>query len=410
MSISIDTSCLFDGTLGYDLKNKTEYKKNLKKCIIAAEKLNLEIEKKSNPIINSFDLVYQNTIKKKRDQIQAKKKKLVIGLGGSSAGAKAINGYLGYNIDFFDNYDPSYVSNFLQQNDLSNFTIYIISKSGNTFETLALLNLVYQHLVKKNKTKEINNNICVIAEDSNNILLNFAKKNSIRVIFHNPYIGGRFSVFSETAMTLFETSPQIVTCSTERVVKRLKENNLEDSMNPTINAAVLLSLKEINNLNFNVNLLYEYSLKNFSYWFHQLYAESLGKNNFSLTPMTSICPKDHHSMMQLYLDGPKDKFFNIYSPPDEIHYEEFLKENFYNIENYTPFGLLEKQFKSVREVFFEKQIPHRVIFLKDHKNPLNLIELFSYFLLETILIGKIIGINPYDQPAVELVKKKIFKD
>ena len=76
MNISIDTSCLFDGTLGYDLKNKAEYKKNLKKCIIAAEKLNLEIEKKSNPIINSFDLVYQNTIKKKRDQIQAKKKKI----------------------------------------------------------------------------------------------------------------------------------------------------------------------------------------------------------------------------------------------------------------------------------------------------------------------------------------------
>jgi len=70
-------------------------------------------------------------------------------LGGSSAGAKAINGYLGYDFYFFDNYDPRYLSNFLQQNDLSDFTIYVISKSGNTFETLALFNLVYQHLLQK---------------------------------------------------------------------------------------------------------------------------------------------------------------------------------------------------------------------------------------------------------------------
>ena len=412
MNISIDTSCLFDGTLGYDLKNKAEYKKNLKKCIIAAEKLNLEIEKKSNPIINSFDLVYQNTIKKKRDQIQAKKKKLVIGLGGSSAGAKAINGYLGYNIDFFDNYDPSYVSNFLQQNDLSNFTIYIISKSGNTFETLALLNLVYQHLVKKNKTKEINNNICVIAEDSNNILLNFAKKNSIRVIFHNPYIGGRFSVFSETAMTLFETSPQIVTCSTERVVKRLKENNLEDSMNPTINAAVLLSLKEINNLNFNVNLLYEYSLKNFSYWFHQLFAESLGKNNIGLTPLTSICPKDHHSMMQLYLDGPKDKFFNIYAPSDEVYFKEFAKLELGPIEKKSPKNLIKSQFLGLVQTFREKKIPFKIIQM-NHQQSFrleNILELLAYNILETIILGYAQNIDPYNQPAVEQIKINTFKD
>jgi glucose-6-phosphate isomerase len=114
-------------------------------------------------------------------------------------------------------------------------------------------------------------------------------------------------------------------------------------------------------------------------------------------------------MMQLYLDGPKDKFFNIFSPPDQSYFKEFKKEGFFNIENYTPSGLLKKQFESVIEVFREKKIFHRIIYLKNHDDPLNLIELFSYFILETILLGKVLDINPYDQPAVQLIKEKIFK-
>src|SRR6056300_1055535 len=409
MNISYDLSCLFDGSLGYDLKKKDEYKKNLEKFIFASKKLSSKIEQRTNSIISSFELNYKKQIQIQKDKIKKKKNKLIIGLGGSSAGAKAINGYLGHDFYFFDNYDPKYLSNFLQQNDLSDFTIYVISKSGNTFETLALFNLVYQHLLQKNKSQEINKNINFIIEENNNILFNFAKKNSIQVVFHNTNIGGRFSVFSETAMSLFDFSPNIIGDSTARVVKKLKENNLEDSMNPAVNAAVLLSLKEINNLNFNINLLYEYSLKNFSYWFHQLFAESLGKNENALTPMTSICPKDHHSMMQLYIDGPRDKFFNIYEPNSESYFKEFKKEGFFNIENYTPSGLLQKQFESVIEVFREKKIFHRIIQLKNHDDPLNLIELFSYFILETILLGKVLDINPYDQPAVQLIKEKIFK-
>ena len=176
MNISFDLSCFFDGSLGYNLKARKEYKKNLEKCIIAGEKLNLEVEKKSNPIINSFEQSYQNKIKLEKGKIKKKKNKLIIGLGGSSAGAKAINQYLGCNFYFFDNYDPAYIYNFLHHHDLNEFNIYVISKSGNTFETLALFNLVYQHQLKKNKSQEINKNINFIIEENNNILFNFAKK------------------------------------------------------------------------------------------------------------------------------------------------------------------------------------------------------------------------------------------
>ena len=354
MNISFDLSCLFDGSLGYDLKKKDEYKKNLEKCIFASEKLTSEVEQKTNSIINSFELNYQKQIQIQKDKIKKKKNKLIIGLGGSSAGAKAINGYLGHDFYFFDNYDPRYLSNFLQQNDLSDFTIYVISKSGNTFETLALFNLVYQHLLQKNNSQEINKNIYFIIE----------------------------------------------------------ENNLEDSMNPAVNAAVLLSLKEINNLNFNINLLYEYSLKNFSYWFHQLFAESLGKNNIGLTPLTSICPKDHHSMMQLYLDGPKDKFFNIYVPSDEVYFEEFAKFELGPIEKKSPEKLIKSQFLGLVQTFREKKVPFKIIQM-NHQQPFrleNILELLTYNILETIILGYAQNIDPYNQPAVEQIKINTFKD
>ena len=318
---------------------------------------------------------------------------------------------MGYNFYFFDNFDPEYIYNFLQNNELSTFNIYVISKSGNTFETLAILNLVYQHLLKKNEILEVKDSIYCITEDSDNILFNFAKKNAIKTIFHNPDIGGRFSVFSETAMSLFDFNPNIVSQSTNKILGKLKENNLEDTINPILNAAILLSIQEINNLSFNINLLYEYSLKNFSYWFHQLFAESLGKNKNALTPMTSICPKDHHSMMQLYIDGPKDKFFNIYEPSSQSHFDTFANLQLGEIENKTPNNLLKSQFLGLVQTFKEKKIPFKTIRM-NHENSFrmeNIIQLFSYNILETIILGYAQNINPYDQPAVEQIKINTFK-
>ncbi len=411
MNISFDLNCFFDGSLGYDLKTRKEYKKNLEKCIAAGEKLNSEVGKKTNSIINSFEQSYQNKIKLEKDKIKNKKNKLIIGLGGSSAGAKAINQYLGYNFYFFDNYDPAYIYNFLHLHDLNEFNIYVISKSGNTFETLAIFNLVYQHLIKKNKIQEINDNICCITENSDNALFNFAKKNSIKILSHNPDIGGRFSVFSETAMSLFDINPNIVAECTGKIINKLKDNNLEDTLNPVVNAAILLSIQEINNLNFNINLLYEYSLKNFSYWFHQLFAESLGKNENALTPMTSICPKDHHSMMQLYIDGPRDKFFNIYEPSSESHFDKFAKFELGKIENKSPSNLLKSQFLGLVQTFREKKIPFKIISINHSKSSRleSILQLLSYNILETIILGYAQNIDPYDQPAVEQIKLNTFK-
>ena len=410
MNTSINLDCFFDGTLGYDFRTTEEYRKNLEKCQKASEKLILEVKNKSNEVINSFSLDYQKKIKLQKATTVVKTNMLVIGLGGSSAGAKAIGVYLDVGIYFFDNYDPKYMSAFFKNHNLKDFIIYVISKSGSTFETLAMLNLTYQHLLTISSAEEIKHNIITITEDSDNLLNNFAKKNDLKVIAHNKEIGGRFSVFSETSMTLFDLGASQVSASAESVVLKLTEKNLEDHNNPAVNAAVILTLQKTNDIKFNTNLLYDYSLKNYSYWFHQLFAESLGKNKDAITPMTSICPKDHHSMMQLFIDGPRDKLFNIYPPLENKFFEKFSPLNLGIVEQKSPEKLLKSQYLGLLKTFKNQKIPHRVI--KCSSNPAdkvgNILELFAYNILETIILGYAQNINPYDQPAVEEIKLNTF--
>ena len=405
--ISFNNSFFFDKK-GLNLDKNTKYKKNIDLAISSSDKILEEFADGSNEILQSFTENYQKKIRGIRKKISYQnKKKIVIGLGGSSSGAKALSFYINNETIFFDNLDYSYFKNFFLQNKVSDYFFFIISKSGDTFETLALLNLL---ILENNKIKNNNifDSILIITENRENALRLFAQKNNIQIIEHNKNIGGRFSILSETGMLpILEGDKIIVEKGSEKFIKLL--NNAIDDLSPIKNAAILLTCLDEMKLNMYCNLLYNYRLKHFSYWFHQLHAESLGKHGKGMTPVTSICPKDHHSMMQLYLDGPRDKFFNIFSPPDEVYYDSFIKQNFVSIESYSPSALLEKQFKSVIDVFYDKKIPHRVINISNHKDPLNLIELFSYFILETILLGKMIGIDPYNQPAVQLIKDKIFK-
>jgi len=407
MSLDINLEYFFDGSMGYNLKSTEEYKKNIELCSNASEKVSKEIKEQSNEIFNSFTFSYQNSTKLIRDKIIKKKYQLVVGMGGSSAGAKAINMRIEGNIFFLDNYDPTYLQNFFKDYNIKDFTIYVISKSGSTFETLAICNLIFQHLLKISTIEEIIKHVIIITEESKSLLSDFAKKNNLQVIHHNKKIGGRFSVFSETAMILFDFDSDTISNSAQSIVLKLTGNNLEDDTNPVVNAAVILTLQERYGINYNINLLYDYTLKNYSYWFHQLFAESLGKNEKALTPMTSICPKDHHSLMQLFIDGSKNKLFNIYQPLLMEDSLKFSPLGLGSVETVTPNKLLESQYLSVIKTFKNLKIPHRLVTSTGDKIS-NIFELFSYNILETVVLGYAQNLNPYDQPAVEQIKINTF--
>ena len=407
MSLDINLEYFFDGSMGYNLKSTEEYKKNIELCSNASEKVSKEIKEQSNEIFNSFTFSYQNSTKLIRDKIIKKKYQLVVGMGGSSAGAKAINMRIEGNVFFLDNYDPTYLQNFFKDYNIKDFTIYVISKSGSTFETLAMCNLIFQHLLKISTIEEIIKHVIIITEESKSLLSDFAKKNNLQIIHHNKKIGGRFSVFSETAMILFDFDSDTISNSAQSIVLKLTGKNLEDDTNPVVNAAVILTLQERYGINYNINLLYDYTLKNYSYWFHQLFAESLGKNEKALTPMTSICPKDHHSLMQLFIDGSKNKLFNIYQPLLMEDSLKFSPLGLGRVETVTPNKLLESQYLSVIKTFKNLKIPHRLVTSTGDKIS-NIFELFSYNILETVVLGYAQNLNPYDQPAVEQIKINTF--
>ena len=404
--INLDNSFFFDKK-GFDFNNHEQFVKNLDKTKEISDQLLKEYDAGENEVIESFTKKYQSKIRKLKHEIDIKnKKKVVIGLGGSSSGAKALSFYIDGEIIFFDNLDYEYFINFFKKKNFKDYIYFVISKSGDTFETLAILNILIKEYKDNNLSNYLFESMVIITENKDSILNKFAIKNKIKCIEHNPNIGGRFSILSETGILPFLDLDLKVEEGSEKYIALLNEDN---DQSPTRNVAILVTLIKEMKLSIYCNLIYNYRLKHFSYWFHQLHAESLGKQNLGMTPITSICPKDHHSMMQLYLDGPNNKMFNIFSPQDESYIDHFIDEGFTNIEHLTPLELLKKQFNSVIEVYKEKKIPHRVIKISDHRNPLNLIELFSYFILETILLGKVMGINPYDQPSVQLIKNKILK-
>ena len=135
-------------------------------------------------------------------------------------------------------------------------------------------------------------------------------------------------------------------------------------------------------------------------------AESLGKKNLGFLPVVSNVPKDHHSLLQLYLDGPMDKFFNIFSFEKKTHVKININKNFNlkSILNKKKLSTVKKaQKNALIKAFNKKNIPFRELRLKTNNEKV-LGKLFSYFIVETIIVGKLLNINPFDQPAVEQVK------
>ncbi len=335
------------------------------------------------------------------------KKIIVIGMGGSILGAETIYEFLFDKIKkeflFFDNLNDYKIYNVKKKIKLKATLFLIISKSGNTIETLS--NLIFLKIIKKNSK-----NIIIISERKNNFLYSLVKKYNLFYIEHNKNIGGRYSVLSEVGIVpafLMGVNIKKLRLNTKKYIDGKAKNFLKES---SLKLANLLKHRKYTNLIF---LNYAPELEKFLYWCQQLIAESLGKKKYGFLPIVSNAPKDHHSLLQLYLDGPKDKLFHIFSLKEKVK----TKIKISNISNQMKFlnnksihQIKIAQKKAITQIFNKNKIPYRELILKD-LNEETLGELFSYFILETIFVGRLIDINPFNQPAVEQVKistKKIL--
>ena len=320
----------------------------------------------------------------------------LIGMGGSTLGAETIYQFLKHKIKkkfiFINNLNPQIKD---EQKKIKATNI-IISKSGNTLETIANSNL----LIKGSKN-------IFITEDKKSYLSELANILKAEIIEHKNYIGGRYSVLSEVGML-----PAEIMGLNEKKFKRfnylINNNNFLNGLIKNVSAI----LKFVKEKKFNSIILnYDKNSENLFKWYQQLVAESLGKKSRGILPVISTMPKDNHSLLQLYLDGPKNNFFTFFSTldsnSDKIN-NKWLNKNQNYLRNKSFSKIINAQKNATEKVFYKKKLPFRSFEIKN-RNEEVLGELFCFFILETILLGRALKVNPFDQPSVEIIKKETKK-
>ena len=319
----------------------------------------------------------------------------IIGMGGSALGAEAIYNFLKFKIKknffFFNNLRSG-----MNKKSEKNILNLIISKSGNTLETITNLN-----------TLKINRNCIFITENKNNYLRKIAEKLKCEIIEHKNYIGGRYSVLSEVGMLpaeLMDLNEKKFKQFNYLINNKIYINNLIKNVEGILQC---IKKRKTNSIILN----YDEDSQTFFYWYQQLVAESLGKKSKGILPLVSLMPRDNHSLMQLYLDGPKNNFFTFFDAFNQKS-EKISKSNLLNshsyLKNKSVNEIIFAQRLATEKIFKKKKIPFRSFFVKK-KNEQTLGELFCFFILETILLGRALKVNPFDQPSVELIKKETRK-
>jgi glucose-6-phosphate isomerase len=321
----------------------------------------------------------------------------VIGMGGSILGTEAIYYFLKKKIKkkltFVNNLNSN--ANYFQDKNI-NLNL-IISKSGNTLETIANANT----LIKNNESN------IVITEDKDSYLTNLANKLKAEIFEHKNYVGGRYSVLSEVGML-----PAELMNLNEQKFKQFNNliKNKNFVKNLVCNVAATLNLIKSGKYT-SVILNYDEQSENLFKWYQQLIAESLGKKSKGLLPIVSSMPKDNHSLMQLYLDGPKKSFYTFFNVLEnkeiKIDKSNVLASHKY-LKNQSIEKIKQSQMLATEKIFTLKKIPFRSfrVLKRDEKS---LGELFCFFILETILLGRALKVNPFDQPSVDLIKKETRK-
>ena len=350
------------------------------------------------PLLKTMDKNYKYTFKKRNFYFNPFSEFNILGMGGSILGSEAIYNFLKHKINKkFNFYNTLKLQN-IPKTHKKNINI-VISKSGNTLETISNFNLLL-------KSQKRNKNI-ILCENNKNFLRSLGKKLKAEIFEHKNYIGGRYSVLSEVGML-----PAEFMGLNEKKFKRfnylINNKNFINSLIENVTSIFNFIKNGKTNL---VILNYDQKSDSLFQWYQQLLAESLGKNKKGIFPIVSSMPKDNHSLMQLFLDGPKNNFYTIFSAREkklEKLDKNYLFNNYTILKNKSINKILESQKIATENIFKKEKIPFRS-FEIINRNEESLGELFSFFILETILLGHLLKVNPFDQPKVELIKNETRK-
>ncbi len=347
---------------------------------------------------------------------------IIIGIGGSSLGLKAIETMLYHlphrnniSLKFLEHTDPLKIQKSLKKICIHTSLFIVISKSGMTIETISLMKYcVWRYNLLESSLKKR----LLIITDKDSPLLQWAKQNHIYTIVINKNIGGRFSVLSAIGIVPLK----LLGYKVEEILegaKILQDSFFARQEEHILEKAIFMA-KHHDSLPMNILFSYSSSFCNFNLWYMQLWGESLGKTNIyntniGLTPISLIGSIDQHSFLQLILEGKRDKtitflginqdYYNELVIPD-IKIQELEATNFVNATSFAK--LLATQRLATMQVLQEDNLPIDSIQL-DSLYEKNIGALIMYYELLTSAVGCIFEINTYNQPAVERGKKLLHK-
>jgi glucose-6-phosphate isomerase len=351
------------------------------------------------------------------------------GTGGSGLGGQTLAQLAGWNIPghrmpgltkrprtrFYDNLDPFTLQQALATLDLKTTRFVITSKSGGTVETLVQAIAMLQAISVAGLAHALPNLVLGLTEPNvvgkANGLRALLAAHKIPMLEHHTGIGGRFSVLSNVgllpAMARGLDAAALRAGAAEVVHQMLSAKSPQD-VPAAVGAALAVGLAEDKSIGCQVMMPYADRLGRFAHWFVQLWAESLGKNGHGTSPIACLGPLDQHSQLQLFQDGPRDHLITILRTPTAGHGPtldpdlarlagiEFLAQRHAG-------DLVAAQTTAVPEALARAGRPVRTfdIPVLDERS---MGALLMHFMLETILAGHLLGIDPFDQPAVELAK------
>ncbi len=345
-----------------------------------------------------------------------------LGTGGSSLGAQALAqiaswrdpGYMrgkaqgGPRFHFFDNLDGLSFARALSELNLETARFICISKSGSTAETMMQVLSVLESFRQNGLADLIAHQMLGLTEKTDNPQRRILSAEGVEVLEHDPGVGGRYSVLTNVGMVpalFLGLDPELVRMGAWDVLRPLTEGVKAAGFAPALGAIANVALYENKNINISVMLAYSDRLERFTKWYAQLWAESLGKDGKGITPVAALGPVDQHSQLQLYLDGPVDKLVTILmsdaagSGPRLAQDLEQDEEIGY-LAGRALGDLVDCEQRASAEALMRNGRPVRIM-----KAPVvdahMLGQLFMHFMLETIIAGHIMGIDPFDQPAVE---------
>ena len=344
---------------------------------------------------------------------------VVFGAGGSSLGGRvfcALADGNGPRLHFVENIDPHTIAKLFGRIEISKTGFLAISKSGETAETLAQVLVTLDQLRVTLGEERICEHMTMITSPGDSPLRALAERFRIRTLDHNPELGGRYSALSLVGLLpamIAGLDPAAVLDGAIAARDAALDAGKPEDNAPAMGAAISISLQRHLGVESTVMMPYVDRLEDFARWYSQLWAESLGKGGEGTTPISALGTVDQHSQLQLYLDGPADKLITILLGPmagEGPRVDPSLASD-PRISYLAGRGLgdlMDVSGRTLAETLARHGRPVRTIRI-DHINEAALGALMMHFMLETVATSRLIGVDPFDQPAVEEGKALVRK-